>query len=100
LNFGHSDSERLARQFFLEVPPLTSAGSSNQAFGKFKKPTLFVFLGFESSLDQLFQYLIGTPALAFRKDLDLAMDLGPQRDAATHKLLCTLSGSHTRHCTP
>jgi hypothetical protein len=100
LNFRHSYSERLARQFFLEVLPLTSGGRSNQAFGKFKKAALFVFLGFESSLDQLFQYLIGASAFAFRKDLDLAIDLGPQRDAATDKLLYALSGSHILHSTP
>src|SRR5437879_8877426 len=100
LNFRHSCHERLARQFLLEVLPLTSAGSSNQAFGKFKKAALFVFLGFESSLDQLFQYLIGASAFAFRKDLDLAIDLSPQRNAATHKLLCALSGSHMFHFTP
>jgi hypothetical protein len=29
-------------------------GVSNQAFGKFKKAALFIFLGFESSFDQFF----------------------------------------------
>jgi hypothetical protein len=81
LNFRHSCSKRLARQSFLEVLPITSARSRNQAFGKFKKAALFVFLGFESSLDQLFQYLIGASVFAFRKALDLAIDLGPQGDA-------------------
>jgi hypothetical protein len=32
--------------------------------------------------------------------LDLAIDLEPQRDAATHKLLYALSGSHILHSTP
>jgi hypothetical protein len=56
-----------------------------------KKASLFVFLGFESSLDQLLQYLIGASTFAFRKDLDLAIDLGPQRDATTHKLFYVLA---------